>query len=323
MGCSPSISPTTPKEQIFELLETVRRGHCSSALDSHNFTLGISACGRAKLWQEACWIFAAIPETALQPNIFSYNATMSACRKAGEWQQTMHFFQEMKGRVEPHVVSYNVAISACASGAKWQLAIGLFAAMPVAKVSPDIVTYSASITSCERFGKWQQALCLFEMMPRATIRPDVICYNAAISGCEKSGQWQEALNLFVSMQQAEILPDTISCWKVVSSMFNGCSVFMPTMPLVIVPTATILEEVFCSHHHGMIPIPQDTHHVQKVSFSATKATMLPSARMKRAVTGKTPWFYWIRCLQRNSLQMLSATMPRLAPVERLDSGKQH
>ena len=42
-------------------------------LDARDYTIGISSCARSKLWQHACWLFAAMPRAQVQPNIFSYS----------------------------------------------------------------------------------------------------------------------------------------------------------------------------------------------------------------------------------------------------------
>lgn len=58
-------------------------------LDQRDFTLGISACRRSKLWQDACWLLDVMPEANVVPNDFSYNATISAC---GDWSKPGSLF---------------------------------------------------------------------------------------------------------------------------------------------------------------------------------------------------------------------------------------
>ena len=101
--------------------------------NERDFTSGISACGRAKLWQQACWLFDTMLENKAVADSVSYNATISAFEKGGQWQK----------------------------------ALGLFEAMPKSRVSVDVVSYSATISACEKVGKWQQALDLFEAMHKA------------------------------------------------------------------------------------------------------------------------------------------------------------
>eukprot|EP00434_Breviolum_minutum_P037012 symbB.v1.2.032804.t1/scaffold3834.1/size49527/1 len=238
-------------EKIFELFEALQG---SNALDSHNYTLGISSCGRSKLWQHACWLFAhSMPQSMIQPSVFSYNATMSACRKALAWQQALHLFGEMSSKhqvkLQRHVISYNVAMSSCADGAQWQFALELFWGMPLAKIKADIVSYSAIMTTCERVSHWQRALHIFECMSTTTIQPDTICFNAAISTCEKSGQGQEALQLFQSMPAAQVVPDKITYNATISAceksgnwthaLFLFDSIPTTILPDVITYNATI------------------------------------------------------------------------------------
>ena len=128
-------------------------------LNASNYTVGISACSRSQLLEQALKLFEDMPKAKVDPNVISYSATISACEKRGQWQQ----------------------------------ALRLFEAMPKAKVDPDVVSYSATISACEKGGQCQQALKLFEDMPKAKVDPNVISYSATISACEKGGQWQQAL----------------------------------------------------------------------------------------------------------------------------------
>ena len=51
----------------------------------------------------------------LEPNAVSYIATISACEKGQQWQQTsINLSQEMwRSQLESDVVGFNVATSAC------------------------------------------------------------------------------------------------------------------------------------------------------------------------------------------------------------------
>ena len=54
-----------------------------------------------------------MPGCGVTPNVITYNPTISACKKAGQWQQALELLREMPGRgVTPNVITYNPTISA-------------------------------------------------------------------------------------------------------------------------------------------------------------------------------------------------------------------
>ena len=56
-------------------------------------------------------------QTAVVPDVISYNAAISACEKGQQWQQALSVLAEMQQTaVLPYVISYNAAISACDAG---------------------------------------------------------------------------------------------------------------------------------------------------------------------------------------------------------------
>ena len=51
--------------------------------------MAMAACGRQSLWREALQLLRGMPLAALEPNVFSYSAAMSACEKACHWQRAL------------------------------------------------------------------------------------------------------------------------------------------------------------------------------------------------------------------------------------------
>ncbi|CAL1127201.1 unnamed protein product, partial [Cladocopium goreaui] len=94
-------------ESIVALMKSVVQldGH----LDAQKYTIGISACGRAKLWQEAYSLYEDMPKVKVDPNIINLNALLSAYEKANQWHLALHFFEVMAatGLRAPNRVSFN------------------------------------------------------------------------------------------------------------------------------------------------------------------------------------------------------------------------
>ena len=58
-----------------------------------------------------------MPRWALQPDVISCSAAISACEKGAEWETAFGLLQEMLGRsLQPGLFSCDAAISACEKG---------------------------------------------------------------------------------------------------------------------------------------------------------------------------------------------------------------
>ena len=79
----------------------------------------------------------------VEPNVISFNATISACEKGGQWERAVSLLDEMRGAgVEPDVISFNAAIQACATAGQPSAALTLFVAAK-RRVAPSRVTINA------------------------------------------------------------------------------------------------------------------------------------------------------------------------------------
>ena len=65
-------------------------------LDIISFDAAISACGKAGEWEQALVLFDLSAQKA-QPNIITCSTVISACGNAGEWPRALHFFDEALG----------------------------------------------------------------------------------------------------------------------------------------------------------------------------------------------------------------------------------
>ena len=117
----------------------------------------LMADARLKQWEQACSrLFHWMPETRLfpSPNLYHYNAVMSACQKAAAWESSLKVLEVMQlhGPM-PDVVSYNITLSSCEKAEQWQWAVWLLHTMPLLKVKPDSISLSTAMSSCEAFGR--------------------------------------------------------------------------------------------------------------------------------------------------------------------------
>lgn len=117
----------------------------------------LMADARLKQWEQACSrLFQWMPETRLfpSPNLYHYNAVMSACQKAAAWESSLKVLEVMQLHgPAPDVVSYNITLSSCEKVGQWQWAVWLLHTMPLLKVKPDSISFSTAMSSCEAFGR--------------------------------------------------------------------------------------------------------------------------------------------------------------------------
>eukprot|EP00913_Durusdinium_trenchii_P029174 g27350.t1 len=125
----------------------------------------VGAAARSARWTLALWLLQS-PELLADPNVFAWNAGISACEAGKEWERALLLFESMPAAgIEPDKVSRNAAISACKSGSNWQLAVNLLRSFD----SADVISFGAAITACEKCGMWEEALSLAESMQACSL----------------------------------------------------------------------------------------------------------------------------------------------------------
>ncbi|CAK0808031.1 unnamed protein product [Prorocentrum cordatum] len=176
-----------------------------------HYVATVSACRKAGQWQHALSVFSEMWEAKLEPNVISYNVGISACEKGGQWQRALALLSEMReAKLEPDVISYNSGISACEKGEQWHRALAQLNQMCEAKLEPNVISFTAGIIACAKGEQWQPALAQLNQMWEVKLELNVISYNAGIIACGKGRQWQPALALLSEMREAKLEPNVIS-----------------------------------------------------------------------------------------------------------------
>ena len=130
------------------------------------------------------------------PNVISYNAAISACRRCINLEKALELLQEMKDSgICPNVITYSAVISVCEKCGNLEKALELLQEMKDSGIRPNVITYNAVISACEKCSNLEKALELLEEMKDSGIYPDVITYSAVISACEKCKNYIKALEL--------------------------------------------------------------------------------------------------------------------------------
>eukprot|EP00434_Breviolum_minutum_P005644 symbB.v1.2.004972.t4/scaffold288.1/size478366/2 len=177
-----------------------------------------------------------LERSALQRNVISCNAAVSACEKQGQWWQAMQMldamlrvglqvrlvllsFVQVDSEVEmfreDDTISNNALISSCEKGGLWEQSLNMLV---------TVVTCSAAISACATAACWQAALHVFYellALEQSGLVPNSVTFNAAIIACEKGHRWENALNLMHEMHLRRLELDLITCNAVVNTCSYG------------------------------------------------------------------------------------------------------
>ena len=87
------------------------------------------------------------------PNVYHYNALITACQRTQQWSTALHLLSEMRAQGLPaDTITYSSVISACGRGRRWDMALEVLALMQQQGVDVNIITVNAVVSSCEKAG---------------------------------------------------------------------------------------------------------------------------------------------------------------------------
>eukprot|EP00397_Hematodinium_sp_SG-2012_P004514 GEMP01004526.1.p1 GENE.GEMP01004526.1~~GEMP01004526.1.p1 ORF type:complete len:1110 (+),score=304.38 GEMP01004526.1:435-3764(+) len=216
-------------ERALALLHTMQScDHASPAPDVISYSAAITACAAAAQWRPAVdLLYSMQHRNGIRPNVFAYNATMTACEKGGgQWQEALRVLHSMPPNMAD-TISYNACISALqkGKGANWSIALQLLNTMKENSVAFTVISLNAMLSVLGNQGLWQRALDLLVAMENGEyegVKPDTISYNAVMTACEKRRMWHGALELLARMQEpGRPRPDVISYNACISACEKG------------------------------------------------------------------------------------------------------
>ncbi|CAK8990387.1 Pentatricopeptide repeat-containing protein At2g31400 [Durusdinium trenchii] len=133
---------------------------------------------------------------AQDPDAAVYNAAISMCADAGQWQTALGLFGEAHRNQRTDTTSCNAAITACDRGRAWPHALYTF---HLAVGLRDYISYCAIFSACR--GQWPLTLALLRMAASEQIQPGERAWSALLTSC--NSQWELGLVLADEGAQAE------------------------------------------------------------------------------------------------------------------------
>jgi pentatricopeptide repeat protein len=147
-------SPSLPAVQVKGSVDAKERQHPS------NINAQVQALGRANNWRGVLTLLDEAKMEEFKPSSPAWRAAIQAMGK--QWEEAVKLIDRMKREgAEPNLFHYNAALSACSRAAQWQQAEQLLTAMQSAGLTADLYTYSAMITAYSSGKQWQKAEQMF------------------------------------------------------------------------------------------------------------------------------------------------------------------
>ncbi|CAE7504611.1 unnamed protein product [Symbiodinium sp. KB8] len=90
----------------------------------------------------------------------------------------------------PDIVSFNSTLGACDKGGQWRVAVALLEALETRSLEADKFTYSTIINTCGRSEEWIQALSLLDHAHLRGVAIDLVVLNTLVTACERAKEWR-------------------------------------------------------------------------------------------------------------------------------------
>jgi len=148
-------------------------------------------------------LLEAMPTAEVQPNRISYNAAISSCEKAGEWQRALSLFEAMGTQSLQKVDDSSPKTLFCGSKKPIQI--------ENTKSFQSLKAQTKNNSFCNFENSWTLVAHILQpffhqVMNCTSLQLDVITCNAVISACEKGFCRKAALKVLEEMVQEQLQP---------------------------------------------------------------------------------------------------------------------
>lgn len=192
--------------------------------------LGGGSLDARECWARVLGLLSEMRSEGVSEDARTSSIAITACGRAGEWQQALSLIDNM-GRAEdpavPDVMSVNAAMAACARAGECEQALLILRRMisthltsdPRSRDDPLAATDESSSSISSRGNKKSRRSGSHAMdqesgnggqSERLFPPPDVVSFNTAMEACAKVGRWREGATLLHRMREVGITPDVRS-----------------------------------------------------------------------------------------------------------------
>jgi len=177
-------------------------------IDMISFNAAISACEKAGQWERVLSMLSELKKSGTTPSALSFNVAVSACQKDGQWERGLAFLSELReASMTPDVMGFNAAILASDRGGQWELTLLFLSELQEAGMAPTMASLKVALSASDVGSQWKRALSVLRELQGAGMSPDLMSFSKAISACEKNRKWERALSLLNELQEAGVTLD--------------------------------------------------------------------------------------------------------------------
>ncbi|VAH08102.1 pentatricopeptide repeat-containing protein At5g65560-like [Triticum dicoccoides] len=173
--------------------------------------VAMKALARAGDVDQVLALFAEL-RTSGTPSVLCYNTLLNALVEAGHVEEAPKVFDEMcASGVRPDASSHNIFLKLRSwttdhDDSPYKVIIR----MQELGMKVDVSTYSTIVTGLCRAGKLLEAWGLLEWMQEAGCRPMVHTYTPIVQGYCREGRVKEAMDLMATMEAADCPPNVVT-----------------------------------------------------------------------------------------------------------------
>ena len=165
----------------------------------------MSACARARDASRALKLLDIMESGyKVKPNVVVYGTVMSACERSNPVRYTT-VLELLQRAIDDETVTtstilFNTAMSACSRAGHYQQAIKLINEMEQKYgVSPDEVSYATIMAACERCGEWHEVLHYADLCEESFNLDGVAC-SSALKACQQLALAERAIGYLDRMK---------------------------------------------------------------------------------------------------------------------------
>ncbi|KAI5068465.1 hypothetical protein GOP47_0016810 [Adiantum capillus-veneris] len=172
----------------------------------------LTACIATKEWTGVFWTWEEFEKTGMKPNGATFGLTIEAMVKAKSFDQVVRFYKRMeRAGFPPNAQTYTCLVEAFGNEKMIEEASELVKEMEASGIVGTASVYFALACSFCIAGKLKEALAQVRRIKESpSSKPDVVTFTGLIRTCHRVGQIQDAIFLFKHMQQT-CVPNVRTC----------------------------------------------------------------------------------------------------------------
>lgn len=168
------------------------------------YTTLISACGKARKWNEVNQLWRKLKQGGCKETMVTYRLLVSTFVQCDQVELALEAYQDMvQNGWQANGDILKGLTCVCAKERKWTLALNFFQKIVDSGLKPNLVTYNTLINCLGKAGEVDLAFKIYEHMQAVGHNADVYTAQALLNGLNKTGQFARSLSLFEHMKTSD------------------------------------------------------------------------------------------------------------------------